>query len=345
MISKPALVLTLAGALAFGACSKNANLPAAACPPCEAQKSANADQVVATYANHKVTMGELDEMIAKDVFEMRRQALEAMIISKLVEEKAKAAGKDPETFLRGIAEQSVAAPIPEEQLKAMYERAKPQLGDKSFEEVKPMIEGMMKQEAQKKAMIDYIDQLRKEANVQILLEEPKVDVKAEGPSKGPADAPVTIVEFSDFECPYCSRAAQTVDKIVENNAGKVRLVFRSYPLPFHKNAKKASEAALCANEQGKFWQMHDALFANQQKLEIADLKATAKTLGLDSAAFDACLDSGKFAAQIDADLKAGEKAGVEGTPAFFINGRFVAGALPYEQFQTIVEQELAKAKK
>ena len=174
MISKPALVLTLAGALAFGACSKNANLPAAACPPCEAQKSANADQVVATYANHKVTMGELDEMIAKDVFEMRRQALEAMIISKLVEEKAKAAGKDPETFLRGIAEQSVAAPIPEEQLKAMYERAKPQLGDKSFEEVKPMIEGMMKQEAQKKAMIDYIDQLRKEANVQILLEEPKV---------------------------------------------------------------------------------------------------------------------------------------------------------------------------
>ncbi|MBQ4334096.1 MAG: hypothetical protein IJC63_01895, partial [Myxococcaceae bacterium] len=110
MISKPALVLTLASALAFGACSKNANLPATACPPCEAQKSANADQVVATYANQKVTMGELDEMIAKDVFEMRRQALEAMIISKLVEEKAKAAGKDPETFLRGIAEQSVAAP-------------------------------------------------------------------------------------------------------------------------------------------------------------------------------------------------------------------------------------------
>lgn len=348
MTSKLSLALALTCALSLGACSKNSNLPSTACPPCAPEAgdplANDPNQVVATYGDQKVTMGEVDKMIAKDVFSMRQQAIEAMIVTKLIEQKAKAEGKDPEALLRGVAEQASSAPIAEDQLKAMYEQLKPRLGDKSFEEVKPILENMMKQEAQKGAVMTYIENLKKEANVKILLEEPKVEVKAEGPSKGPADAPVTIVEFSDFECPYCSRAAQTIDKVVENNAGKVRLVFRSYPLPFHKKAKKASEAALCANEQGKFWQMHDAMFGDQQKLDVPDLKATAKTLGLDSAAFDTCLDSGKYAAQVDADMKVGQEAGVEGTPAFFINGRLVSGARPYEDFQAIVEQELAKKK-
>jgi protein-disulfide isomerase len=126
-----------------------------------------------------------------------------------------------------------------------------------------------------------------------------------------------------------------------NYAGKVRLVFRNFPLPFHSKAPKAAEAGLCANEQGKFWEMHDQMFGNQQALSPDDLKASAKKLGLDSAKFDSCLDSSKYAAQVKKDAEAGKEAGVSGTPAFFINGRMISGAQPFEKFKEIIDQELA----
>ncbi|MDR0965431.1 MAG: DsbA family protein [Myxococcales bacterium] len=349
MKSSLVTALAMACALSLGACcnNKSSASSAAACPAggTDAVGASNPDQVVATFGDEKLTMGEVDKLIAKDVFAMRQQAIEATVLTRLIEKEAKAAGKEPEDFLRGIAESAEAAPIPEDQLKAMYEQLKPRLGDKSFEETKPMLEQMLKQEGQKKAVMDYIEGLKKKANVKILLEEPKVEVKADGPAMGPVDAPVTIITFSDFECPYCARAAQTMHKLVNNNAGKIRLVFRSYPLPFHKNAKKASEAALCANEQGKFWEMHDKLFESTEAktpLTREEFGKLASALGLDMAAFDTCLDSGKFGAQIEEDMKIGQQAGVEGTPAFFINGRFVSGARPLEDFQTIVDQELAK---
>ena len=125
---------------------------------------------------------------------------------------------------------------------------------------------------------------------------------------------------------------------------KVRLVFRHYPLPFHPHAQKAAEASLCADDQGKFWQMHDALFDHQQALEPEQLKVYAKELGLDPAKFDACLDSGQKAAQVEKDKEAGSKAGVNGTPAFFINGLQLSGAQPQEEFEALIDQELGTTK-
>ncbi len=175
----------------------------------------------------------------------------------------------------------------------------------------------------------------------------KVEV-GNAPVRGPRNAPITVVLFSDFQCPFCSRVEPSIAELQKLYAGKVRVAWKNYPLPFHNNAKPAAEAALAANEQGKFWEMHDILFKNQQALTAADLEKYAKEIGLDMTKFKAAIDSHKFAAQIEADTKQGSALGVQGTPAAFVNGQLVSGAQPVDAFKKIVEAELkggkAKAK-
>jgi protein-disulfide isomerase len=162
---------------------------------------------------------------------------------------------------------------------------------------------------------------------------------------GDDDAPVTIVEFSDYECPFCGRHfQQTYPQLKADyiDTGKVRLVFRDFPLSFHPSAQKAAEAAECAGDQNKYWEMHDKLFQNQQALGVTNLKQYAADLGLNTGTFNSCLDSGKYAQEIQADMADGSAAGVSGTPSFFINGRLVVGAQPYQVFQQAIEAELAE---
>ena len=164
------------------------------------------------------------------------------------------------------------------------------------------------------------------------------------PILGSKDAKVTIVEFSDFQCPYCGRFySESLPQIEENyvKTGKVKIVFRHFPLSFHPYAQKASEATECANEQGKFWEYHNKLFENQGALTITDLKQYATDLGLDATKFNACLDSGKMASEVQKDFNAGQQYGVSGTPAFFVNGVSIVGAQPYAAFQQLIEQQLA----
>jgi protein-disulfide isomerase len=165
----------------------------------------------------------------------------------------------------------------------------------------------------------------------------------DAPVKGPAGAKVTVVAFSDFQCPFCSRAVPVMKQIEDEYKGKVKIAFKQLPLPFHDKAHLAAEAALAANEQGKFWQMHDKLFANQQALDRANLEKYAEELGLNMTKFKAALDSGKFKDKVDADAKEGAAVGATGTPTFFINGTKVVGAQPFEQFKTVIDTEL-KAK-
>jgi len=174
----------------------------------------------------------------------------------------------------------------------------------------------------------------------IVVENVSVD---DDPAWGPEDATVTIVEFSDFQCPYCSRfAVETYPQIKQQYGDKVRFVFRDFPLTqIHENAQKASEAAQCANEQGKFWEYHDKLFASQAALDAASLKSYASELGLDSATFDQCLDTGKYTDEVQKDLQEGAGYGVQGTPSFFINGLLVSGAQPFASFQTAIDAALA----
>ena len=163
--------------------------------------------------------------------------------------------------------------------------------------------------------------------------------------KGPADAKVTIVVFTDYQCTFCGEFARDVLPLIISeyvNTGKARVAIRDFPLEFHSNAQKAAEASGCANEQGKFWEYHDKLFANQQALSISDLKQYAKDLGLDTSKFDQCLDSGKYASEVQKDLKDGQSYGVTGTPTIFVNGNPVVGAQPFSTFKQIIDAELAK---
>jgi len=173
----------------------------------------------------------------------------------------------------------------------------------------------------------------------IVVENVSVD---DDPSWGPADAPVTIVEFSDFQCPYCARfVTQTLPQIKQTYEGKVRFVFRDFPLSqIHENAEKAAEAAGCASDQGKFWEYHDKLFSSQSALDVASLKSYASQLGLDTATFDQCLDSSKYAQEVQKDLQDGTSYGVDGTPAFFVNGLLVVGAQPFASFQEVIDAAL-----
>ena len=166
------------------------------------------------------------------------------------------------------------------------------------------------------------------------------------PVKGEENAPITIVEFSDFQCPFCERFfKETLPQIEKEyiETGKVKLVYRDFPLrEIHSDAQKAAEAAECADEQGKFWEYHNMLFENQEALKIADLKEYAVTLKLDTQEFNNCLDKSEKAEEVNADIQEGESYGVTGTPAFFINGILVSGARPFEDFQAIIEEELSK---
>jgi protein-disulfide isomerase len=166
----------------------------------------------------------------------------------------------------------------------------------------------------------------------------------DAPVKGSADALVTIVEFSDFQCPFCSRVEGTVKQVVETYGKDVRVAFKQNPLPFHNNAGIAAEASLAAHDQGKFWEMHEKLFANQNGLEREKLEGYAKELGLNAAKFKESLDSNKHKASIDADQKLARDLGASGTPSFFINGRSLRGAQPFDAFKTLIDEELAKAK-
>ncbi len=176
-------------------------------------------------------------------------------------------------------------------------------------------------------------------------EAPHINVTfaADDPMRGSKSAPVTIVEFTDFQCPFCKRSQDTIKQVEQTYGNKVTLVERQYPLPFHNRAKPAAEAALCAKDQGKFWEMHDKLFPSQS-MEDSDIKRFATEVGLNQKKFDQCLAEHKYAARIEADIADGQRYGVRGTPHFFINGRPISGAQPFEVFKSAIDDELAKKK-
>ena len=173
-----------------------------------------------------------------------------------------------------------------------------------------------------------------------------VPVASGDPVRGGASAPVTIVEFSDFQCPFCSRVVDTVKQIEKAYGKKVRIQFRHNPLPFHDKAQLAAEAGVAAGAQGKFWQMHDKLFGNQQALDRASLEKYAGEIGLNVDKFKSDLDSGKFKSAVNADVTYanGLGGGGFGTPTFFINGRKISGAMPFDSFASVIDEELKKKK-
>ncbi len=171
----------------------------------------------------------------------------------------------------------------------------------------------------------------------------RAEVSADGPLfKGPKVAPVTLVKFEDFHCPFCKRAQSTIAELLSRYGKKLKLVHRDFPIDsLHPQARKAHEAARCANDQGKFWDYHDILYDNAPKASLDDLKAYAKQLGLRMTEFESCLTSGKYQAAVQADVDDGQRLGITGTPTFYINGRLLSGAQPLASFASLIDEELA----
>jgi protein-disulfide isomerase len=324
----------------------------AALPAC-AQKKAEStttgsNGVLAVVNGKNITEADLQKAAADQFQALEREyqqkkheliesQLDVVIQDRLLEAEAAARGVTKEALLAEIK----PAAVTDAEVDAFYEQNKAQI-PRPKEEVAGQIKNYLGQQAGQKAQQEFYSSLESKYKVDIKMEPIRVEVAATGPAKGPANAPITIVEFSDFQCPFCSRVNPTLAQVREKYGDKVRIVFRQYPLPFHQQAAKAAEASLCANEQGKFWEMHDALFANQSALQVEQLKEQATKLGLNAEQFNTCLDSSKHAATVQTDLKEGQAAGVNGTPAMFINGRFISGAVPFEQVAQVIDDELRR---
>ncbi len=306
--------------------------------------------VVATIGDKAVTDAELDELaktrltrLKNEEYQIKRQVLEDYILRTLMEKEARARGISVEQLQKLEIDERIV-PVTEEQQRAAYESSPPeQFQGKTQAEAFAQIEANLTRIRSAEARAKLLGMLRSKTPVTVLMRQPRFAIEAGGgASTGPAGAAVTIVEFSDFQCPACGHAFPTVKRLMEKYQGKVRIVFRDYPLPIHPQAPKAAEAARCAADQGRFWELHDRMFQNQQKLAVADLKAAAAEIGMDGAAFGSCLDSGRYAAAVQKDVADGRGYGVSATPTFFINGRMINGAAPLQSFSQVIDEELQK---
>ncbi len=313
-------------------------------------------EVVGRVGDRPVTMADLDEAWRKndpsarirmlqDLYDTRRQTLDIVIGDILVDREAVARGISRDTLLAQELP-SRTLPVTDEDIALLYGQNQNSFGGRTLDDMRSEIRMFLDQQRPTQALHAFMNELRADAgDVQITLEPPRtvIEVDADDPVFGPAGASVEIIEFSDFQCPFCQRLTATLEQLKTAYGSDIRLVFKDYPLPNHAQAFKAAEAGNCANQQGKFWELHDTMFSRQSELGVDDLKRHAGALGMDQAAFDACLDSGRFAEQVNADLTAGQQYGVSSTPTVFINGRAVMGAAPFEVFDKIIREELERA--
>jgi len=334
-----ALVVLLTGCAASSA--QQRHLPAPA-------------DVVATVGSTSITLAQVDEKalqqstgnfgamkLAQALFEARRIAAEELIEDELLAQDAKTRKLDQATLIQREITAKVAEPT-EAEAALWYQQNQSRLQGASLEQARTAIKSYLLQQRTLAARQKYLDGLRARIATRIVLEPPRqVIAKADRPSKGPVTAPIDMIEFSDFQCPYCESAFPTVNQVLSTYGDRIHFTYRHYPLAIHPRARPAAEASQCAAEQGKFWQFHDRLFGDQSKLGDNDFKQHAAQLGLDTAQFNACVDSHKYRAEIDNDIHAGDEAGVSGTPAFYINGRMLSGAQPFEAFKRIIDEELA----
>jgi protein-disulfide isomerase len=341
--------LALVVPLLFVACSTAAQ-PAA--------KQQTGTDVVATVGNVSITLNEVDEKalqqqagnfgnlkLSMALYEARRAAIDEIVGEKLLAQESKTRG----ITSAALMDQEIGSKITtvtDADVAAWYNANPSRVQGAKLDQVQAPIRSLLTQERTSTVYQGYVDQLKAKTPVRVMLEPPRQKVAvAGGAVRGAAAAPIEIIEFSDFQCPYCLRAFPTVNQVLSTYGDRVRLVYRHYPLPNHPNARPAAEASQCAAEQGQFWQYHDRLFADPTKLSDEGLKQSAAALGMDAGRFNVCFDTHKYKDQVETDIKEGNEAGVSGTPAFFINGRMITGAQPFEAFKRIIDEELELKKK
>lgn len=308
---------------------------------------------IAEIDGQPLTWSELESFAASQLREVdtkRQQILEASLTSlieqRLLEREADRREVSVAELLHSEIEEHVE-PVTDAQIDAWYEQNKARVRQPK-EAVSEQVRSFLWQQRADPIRRQLIAGLRQDYGVKMLFEPPRAEIDATGsPAKGPENAAVTVVEFSDFQCPACKSLQGDFKRLKETYSDRVRFAFRQFPLTsIHPQAFKAAEAALCAEDQGKFWNMHDALFEHQRELGIDQLKTRATELELDADTFTKCLDSGVHADQVRTDMRAGQEAGVTGTPSIFVNGRRVTllrGVSPFEVISAIIDDELERA--
>jgi protein-disulfide isomerase len=284
---------------------------------------------------------------AQKAYDGKRSAVDAIVAEMLIAQAAKAKNMSTEAYEQAEMKTRTKA-VGEADVVTFYQSNINQMQGRSLEVMAPAIRNYLQNQQAEAARAELIAELRKSGpEVRVLFDAPRheIELSADDPSLGSPSAPVTLVEFSDFQCPFCQRVAPTLKQVKEKYGDKVRVVWKDFPLTqIHPQAFKAGEAAHCAADQGKFWEYHDRLFANQQALQPADLKKHAADLGLDATAFNSCLDSSKYGERVRDGVAEGSRLGVNSTPTIYINGRVLSGAQPYETFVSVIDEELSKSK-
>jgi protein-disulfide isomerase len=291
------------------------------------------------------TLGAKLAKLEEQIFDLKRKQLDLIIADRLLTHEAARRG----ISIAALLDQEVTAQvglITEQEIDAFYEENKTRIRADSAP-AREKIRAFLQQHKLMERRELFIEGLKSQSNVIIRLKPPtviRVNVSTDGaPFRGAADAPVTIVEFSEFQCPFCNRAQPTLKQILERYPGKVKLVHRDFPIDsLHPRARPAAEAARCAQDQGKFWDYHDLLFASFPQAAPDDLQRLARQVGLDMTKFESCLSGGMHKTTVQRDIEEGTRLGVTGTPAFFINGRALTGAQPLQAFTRVIDDELAR---
>jgi protein-disulfide isomerase len=338
--------------------SKQASGPSAQLPAAKLPET-TPTTVVASWKGGEITFGEVDTEIHGQLVKMEIEYLKERhnLVQGTIDKKLNQTLLENEVKARGLPniEALIDAEItkkfeniPEADIKAFYQQNEKRFGGKSYDEVKDKAAKILADTKKREAMMAFIDGLRTKSEVKLALaapEMPRMDVSVDDDAiRGHKDAKVTIVEFADFQCPYCSKVLPTMKELLTEYDGKVRWVYRDYALPFHKRAVPAAIAAECAKRQGKFWEMHDIIMENQRTIEDADLERMAGQIALNLSDWKACLNDPSAADEVQKDQKAAQDLGVTGTPAFFINGILLSGAVPKDQFKAAIDKELQALK-
>jgi len=315
-----------------------------------AQEPANAgDPAVAKMGDEVITASELETLTGSSLVALRQQIydaqvskLEVEIFQRLVQKAAAAAGMTEGEYLRSRIDEMVGEPDEGEIVKLMSQYRSQLAGD-DLQARAQIVQALTQREKQQRSQ-ELRQVLFAEAGVEILLEPPRVEVAiADGtPFRGPVDAPIVLIEYTDFQCPFCTRVQPTLDALMKRYDGQIRHVFKNLPLPMHKEAQLAGAASLCAQDQGKFWEYRDWLFANQRTLSRDSMVAKAGDFGMDAEVFTSCIDGGSHLAAVRADMAEANSFGITGTPGFLVNGRVLTGAQPMEDFEAIIDQELER---
>jgi protein-disulfide isomerase len=285
--------------------------------------------------------------LKKREYELKMDRLNRLIVDKMVGAEAKKANMPLQEYIdKKVAGGDVK--ISDKDFKAFV--AEKHIPESQINpQIKERIISYLQQQKKQEMVDKYVAKLTKSNPVEVYFTKPKMQIAVDAgkaPAIGKEGAPVTIVEFSDFQCPFCARGADVVHEIKKKYGNKVRIAFKQFPLPMHKDARPAAEASMCMNEQStdKFWKFHDAAFKAQDKLDSEGLEKLAKDSGGNVEKYRECMNSKKFAQYVQEDLSYGEKIGVKSTPTFFVNGQLISGALPIENFSEIIDEELEAAK-